>query len=69
MHLLREQFDDGGKNRFSPTQFFPTVLDEQISRSKQGEQLQLTNYVNLNKDEWKNNREELYFPIMSKTTT
>jgi Ulp1 family protease len=23
----------------------------------------LTNYVNLNKDEWKNNWEELYFPI------
>jgi Ulp1 family protease len=63
MHLLREQFDNGGKNRFFPTQFFPTVLDEKISRSKQGEQSQLANYVNLNKDEWKNNWEELYFPI------
>jgi hypothetical protein len=37
MHLLREQFDNCGKNRFFPTQFFPTVLDEKISRSKQGE--------------------------------
>jgi len=51
MHLLREQFDNGGKNRFFPTQFFPTVIDEKISRSKQGEQSQLTNYVDLNKDE------------------
>jgi hypothetical protein len=35
--LLREQFDNGGKNDFFPTQFFPTVLDEKISRFKQGE--------------------------------
>jgi len=63
MHLLREQFNNGGKNHFFPTQFFPTVLDEKISRSKQGDQSQLTNYINLNKDEWKNNWEELYFPI------
>jgi Ulp1 family protease len=62
MHLLREQFNNGGKNRFFPTQFFPTILDEKISRSKQGEELQLTNYVNLNKNEWKNSWEELYFP-------
>jgi hypothetical protein len=64
MHLLREQFDNGGKNRFFPTQFFPTVIDEKISRSKQGEQSKLTNFVNSNKDEWKNNWEELYFPII-----
>jgi Ulp1 family protease len=63
MHLLREQFNNGGKNHFFPTQFFPVVLYEKISRSKLGEQLQLTNYVHLNKDEWKNNWEELYFPI------
>jgi hypothetical protein len=58
LQLFREQFDNIGKNCFFPTQFFPTVLDEKISRSKHGEQSQLTNYVNLNKDEWKNNREE-----------
>jgi Ulp1 family protease len=58
MHLLREQFNNGGKNCFFPTQFFHTILDEKISRSKQGEELQLTN-----KDEWKNNWEELHFPI------
>jgi Ulp1 family protease len=61
--LLREQFNNGGKNRFFPTQFFPAVFDEKISRSKQGEQSKLTNFVNSNKDEWKNNWEELYFPI------
>ena len=59
MHLLREQFNNGSKNIFFPTQFFPNVLDEKISRSKQGEQSKLTNYVNSNKDEWKNNWEEL----------
>jgi len=59
MHLLREQFNNGSKNIFFPTQFFPNVLDEKISRSKQGEQSKLTNHVNSNKDEWKNNWEEL----------
>jgi Ulp1 family protease len=63
MFLLREQFNNGGKNRFFPTQFFPAIFDEKISRSKQGEQSKLTNFVNSNKDEWKNNWEELYFPI------
>jgi hypothetical protein len=63
MFLLREQFNNDGKNFFFLTQFFPVVLDEKISRSKQGEQLQLTNFVNSNKDEWKNNWEKLYFPI------
>ncbi len=53
--------NQGGKNRFFPTQFFPAVFDEKISRSKQGEQSKLTNFVNSNKDEWKNNWEELYF--------
>jgi hypothetical protein len=32
MFLLREQFNNGGKNRFFPNQFFPAVLDEKISR-------------------------------------
>jgi hypothetical protein len=63
MFLLREQFNNGGKNHFFPAQFFPAVFDEKISRSKQGEQSKLTNFVNSNKDEWKNNWEELYFPI------
>jgi hypothetical protein len=60
MFLLREQFNNGGKNHFFPTQFFPAVLDEKISRSKQGEQSQLTNFVNSNKNEWKNYWEKLF---------
>jgi hypothetical protein len=59
---LREQFNNGGKNCFFPTQFFPAVLDEKISTSKQGEQSKLTDFVNSNKDEWKNNWEKFYFP-------
>jgi hypothetical protein len=43
MFLLREKFNNGGKNCFFPTQFFPAVLDEKISRSKQWEQSKLTN--------------------------
>jgi hypothetical protein len=62
MFLLREQFNNGGKNCFFPTQFFPAVLDEKISTSKQGEQSKLTDFVNSNKDEWKNNWEKFYFP-------
>ncbi len=43
---------------FFPEKGFPAVFDEKISRSKQGEQSKLTNFVNSNKDEWKNNWEE-----------
>jgi hypothetical protein len=57
MFLLREQFNNDGKNFFFLIQFFPVVFDEKISRSKQGEQFQLTHFVNSNKDEWKNNWE------------
>jgi hypothetical protein len=35
MFMLREQFNNGGKNRFFPTQFFPTVLDEKVSRMEE----------------------------------
>jgi hypothetical protein len=69
MFLLREQFNNGGKNCFFPTQFFPAVLDEKISRSKQGEQSKLTNFVNSNKDEWMNNWESYIFQLMSMATT
>jgi len=35
MFMLREQFNNGGKNHFFPTQFSPTVLDEKVSRMEE----------------------------------
>jgi hypothetical protein len=63
MFLLREQFNNGGKSRFFPTQFFPAVLDGKILISKKEEQSTLTNFVISNKDVWENTWEKLYSPI------
>jgi hypothetical protein len=35
MHLLEEKFNNEGKNKFFSHQFFPTVLDEKMSRYRQ----------------------------------
>jgi hypothetical protein len=53
MSLLEEKFNNEGKNKFFPHQFFYTVLDEKISRLKKGEPSKLTKMVN--SDSNKNN--------------
>jgi hypothetical protein len=37
MSWLKEKFNNEGKNKFFPHQFFHTVLDEKISRINKGE--------------------------------
>jgi Ulp1 family protease len=63
MHLLEEKYNNMGKNKFFSHQFFPTVLDEKMSRSNADVPSRLTKMANTNKDNWNNTWERLFFPI------
>jgi hypothetical protein len=63
MHLLEEKYNNMGKNKFFSHQFFPTVLDEKMSRSNTDVPSKLTKMVNDNKDNWNKIWERLFFPV------
>ncbi len=63
MDLLEEKYNNMGKNKSFYHQFFHTVLDEKMSRSKTDVPLKLTKMVNHNKDNWNNTWERIFFPI------
>jgi hypothetical protein len=63
MSLLEDKFNNEGKNKFFPHQFFHTVSDEKISRLKKGDPSKLTKIINSDslKDHWSNTWERFFF--------
>jgi hypothetical protein len=60
---LEEKFNNEGKNKFFSHQFFSTVLDEKMSRSNADVPSRLTKMAHINKGNWNNTWERLFFPI------